>query len=109
MVRRIHADHRDVTIDGRVGGLVPAVSYTVSRKGFTVFYTGDAAFDERMVMAASGCDLAIAEGTYPDGAGSPAHMSVSEASKVISGAKEGWTIHLTGASKAALDVRKARK
>jgi ribonuclease BN (tRNA processing enzyme) len=105
----MHAIHHDVTIDGRVGGPVPAVSYTVSRKGIKVFYTGDAAFDERMVRAASGCDIAIAEGTYPGGAGNKAHMSVSEASKVISGAKEGWTIHLTGASKAVLDGQKARK
>jgi len=99
----IEADHRDVTIDGRIGGPVPAMAYTIRRKGVRIFYTGDTAFSERFPVAAAGCDLAIAEGTYPAGDGKQAHMTVEEASRIVSGAKKGWIVHLTGASKAALD------
>jgi len=97
--------HKDVGIDGKMGGVVPSCSYIVRRRGMKILYSGDTAINDHLVEAAKGCDLAIAEATYPADGYNPvgAHMTVREALRVVSEAERGWIVHLTGASLMALE------
>lgn len=74
-----------------------AFSLSVEGPGGSTCYTGDTAYGERVLAAARGCDLLIAEATLPERyAGRAPHMTASEAGRLAaeSGAAELALIHL---------------
>ncbi|MBN2071859.1 MAG: MBL fold metallo-hydrolase [Candidatus Krumholzibacteriota bacterium] len=60
----------------------PALSYRADSNGRSIVYTGDTAYNERLVRLAQGADLLIAECSFPDSIPVAGHMTPSAAGRL---------------------------
>lgn len=73
---------------------VPAVMYRLTASGRSLCYTGDTNVVEGMVQFASGCDLLLADGLFPEaawGEGKP-HLSAVMAAQLAKDAQAGRVV-----------------
>lgn len=78
----------------------PALAYRLTRGASSLVYTGDSAYDERLVHFASACDLLLVEATFCEDDARAGHMTPREALALASAARCGEALltHLSGES-----------
>lgn len=91
---------------------VPALAYRLTRGASSLVYTGDCAYDERLVHFASACDLLLVEATCCADDALAGHMTAREALALASASRCGEALltHLSAASaeEAARLLRRGR-
>ncbi|QQS38123.1 MAG: MBL fold metallo-hydrolase [Ignavibacteriales bacterium] len=86
--------HKEILPNGVDTRQVPALGYKFNSQGVKICYGGDTAYCDELVQHAKNSDLAIIEAGHDDDTPNDMHMTLKEATKVGSLAKEFFLVHV---------------
>jgi ribonuclease Z len=93
-IKPFKVNHREVSHDNKSSELIPSLGFKFFYDTKSICYGGDTAYCDSIVKNSKGSDLAIIEAGAENNESSDLHMTIQQATKIGTTAKEYYLVHV---------------